>query len=539
LPLPQPVNVIHGVTFSISQEIQSRRREAGHPAPIRLLSRKRAPRAVRLATALAGLVAIGAYLFVALSRLAYPFPVEWLESNSLVEVHRILAGQPLYPAPTAQYVPDGYPPLYFAVSAAAAGVLGVSYLPLRLVSLVSSLACFALLGRLVQRETGSATAGIGAAGAFAATYWVTDTWFDVGRVDSLFLALSIGGLYAARWMRGTRGAIAVGVLLGAAVLTKQTGLAEGVAVVGALMAGPQRRLAYTAALTEIAVIGISTLVLALTTGGWYVYYVFELMGENALNYSAFGWFWTALLSAMGIAVCAALLGARRVPLVLLAGCAALAVEGYTALVHSGGGINDVLPAYLAVALLAGLAMGNSGSAWWTASVCGVLVLAQTALLLGSFHPARAIPTSADRAVGERLLSGIKALGGTVAVPADPALSLLAGLPATAHEDAAADVLRATNQTAIASFKNSAAEAIADRGFSAIITDGPGLPLGYPSSLTRYYRQCPQPLLAGVPSALFRPVAGVAVRPVSVWLPLGRGSCPAAVSALDGTSGGTR
>ena len=79
---------------------------------------------VRLAAALAGLVAIVAYLFVALSRLDYPFALEWLEGNSLVEVHRILAGQPLYPAPTAGYVPDGYPPLYFAVSAAAARVLG-------------------------------------------------------------------------------------------------------------------------------------------------------------------------------------------------------------------------------------------------------------------------------------------------------------------------------------------------------------------------------------------------------------------------------
>ena len=184
-------------------------------------------------------------------------------------MHRILAGQPLYPAPTAGYVPDGYPPLYFSVSAAAARVLGVSYLPLRLVSLVSSLACFALLARLVQRETGSIAAGTGAAGVFAATYFATGTWFDIGRVDSLFLALSIGGLYAARWMRGTRGAIAAGVLLAAAALTKQTGLAEGVAVIAVLLAGPRRRLACVAALTEVTVLGVSTLVLGLTSGGWY------------------------------------------------------------------------------------------------------------------------------------------------------------------------------------------------------------------------------------------------------------------------------
>ena len=237
------MNVIHSVTSRSSPDVKPRPRAAGQPAPARPSWRPSAPRAARIAAALAGLVAIGAYLFVALSRLDYPFTLEWLEGNSLVEVHRILAGQPLYPAPTVGYVPDGYPPLYFAVSALAARLFGVSYLPLRLVSLVSSLTCLALLARLVQRETGSIAAGIGAAGVFAATYFATGTWLDVGRVDSLFLALSVGGLYAARWMRGMPGAVAAGVLLAAAALTKQTGLVEGVTVMAVLLAGPRRRLA--------------------------------------------------------------------------------------------------------------------------------------------------------------------------------------------------------------------------------------------------------------------------------------------------------
>jgi hypothetical protein len=520
------------MTFSSSPEIQARPQDARQPSPAGPLWRVRAARAVRLAAALAGLVAVCAYLVIALSRLTYPFTVEWLESNSLVEVHRILAGRPLYPAPAAGYVPDGYPPLYFAVSAAAASVLGVSYLPLRLVSLVSSLVCFALLGRLVQRETGSVAAGVGAAGLFAATYFATDTWFDVGRVDSLFLALSVGGLYAARWMRGTPGAITAGVLLAAAFLTKQTGLAEGVVVIATLLAGPRRRLACVAALAEFTVIGVSTLLLVLTSGGWYVFYVFRLMSEHPLNFSSFGWFLTALLGALGMAACAALIGARRVPPVLLAGCAALAVEGCAALVHSGGSSNDMLPAYLAVALLAGLALGGKPSGLATA-VAGVLVLAQTALLLAGFHPSHAIPTSADRAVGERLTAGLRAFGGTVAVPADPGLSLLAGMAPVAQQDAVHDVLRASDQAAIASFRVSIADAVAARRFSAIITDGPGPPPGYPPSVSRYYRQCPQPLLAGVPAAVFRPVAGIGARPAWLWLPRGRGSCQSAVSVIDG------
>jgi len=53
-----------------------------------------------------------------------------------------------------------------------------------------------------------------AAGLLAATYFATYTWFDLGRVDSLFLALSVAGLYAARWAGSTRGAVVAGLLLG-------------------------------------------------------------------------------------------------------------------------------------------------------------------------------------------------------------------------------------------------------------------------------------------------------------------------------------
>ncbi len=517
--------------------------------------------AARLTAALLGLAVIAAYLVIALSRLTYPFTIEWLESNSLVEVHRILTGQQLYTAPSVGYVPDGYPPLYFAFSAAVASVLGPSYLSLRLVSLVSSLVCFALLGRLVQRETGSAGAGIAAMGVLAATYFATGTWFDVGRVDSLFLAFSTAGLYAARWMLRTRGAVAAGILLAAAFLTKQSGLAEGVAVLAALAAGPRRRLAVPAVLTYGAVLASSTLVLGLTSHGWYLYYVFEQMAGQPLKDAAIGQFWTvSLLPVVGIAVCAAVLGARRTPLVLLAGCVALVVEGYAALVHGGGTVNDLLPACLAVALLAGLAMGGAPgglvsdgadrlarariagwranrSGGWIAAAASGLVIAQLAVLVSGFRPAQAIPVTADRAIGARLTAGLRALGGTVAVPADPGLDLIAGQPAVAHQGAVADVLRATDRNAIVSFTRSAARAVAGQRFSAIIIEQTDDLADFPSDLDRYYRRCPQMLLSDVPSAWFRPVTGARVRPVWVWLPVGRGSCAAAAAVLSGSGTG--
>ena len=523
-------------------------------------SRWDALRAARLGGALIGLAAIATYLVIALFRLTYPFPLEYLESNSLVEVQRIMTGHVLYAAPAVGYVPDGYPPLYFATSAAAASVLGLSYLPLRLVSLVASLVCFAVLARLVQRETASAAAGIAAAGLLAATYFVTDTWFDVARVDSLFIALSVAALYTARWMRRTRGAVATGLLLAAAFLTKQNGLAEAVAVLTVLAFGPRRRLAWLAALTYGAVLGISTLALGLTSRGWYVFYVFVLLSEHTLKYAAFGQFWTVyLLPMLGIACCALVLGVRRTPLVLAAGSTALVVESYAALVHSGGRVNDLLPAYLAVALLAGLAMGGHRGGlvsfcadrlargrlvnWraglagrWVAAAAAALVIAQMAVLVNGFRPGQVIPANADRAVGLRLASGMRALGGTIAVPSDPGLGLLAGLQPVAHQGATDDILRSSDPAVIASFRHTAARAVAARQFSAIVTENAGPPDGFPPDLARYYRRCPQTLLPGVPQAVFQPVAGPPGRPVYVWLPAGA-SCAATVGALNSATAG--
>ena len=157
------------------------------------------------------------------------------------------------------------------------------------------------------------------------------------------------------------------------------------------------------------------------------------------------------------------------------------------------------------------------------------------MLVNGFRPGQAIPASADRAVGLRLASGMRALGGTIAVPSDPGLDLLAGLPAVAHQGATDDVLRASDPAVIASFRRSAARAVATRRFSAIVTENAGPPDGFPPDLVRYYRRCPQALLPGVPQAVFQPVAGPA-RTAGLRMASGRGaSCAAAVRALNGAT----
>jgi hypothetical protein len=302
-----------------------------------------------------------------------------------------------------------------------------------------------------------------------------------------------------------------------------------------LLFGPRRGLARVAALTALTVVCLSTLMLKLTSGGWYTYYVFKQMSGQSLTVGNFGWFWTALATAMGLAAGAALIGARRVPRELLAGCAALAVGGYATLVHSGGAINDVLPAYLAVALLAGLALGSdpgrSSTGRLVTIAAGVLVLAQSVFLLASAHPSRALPASTGRAVGIRLIAGMRALGGDVAVSTDPSLSLQAGMGPSAAPGAVYDVLRATDQAGIVSYMHSAAAAVEAQQFSAIISSGGGKALAGPPHLLEYYQECLQPLPAG-PATLLIPVGRNQPSPAVVWIPRG-GSCQRVLSILNG------
>jgi len=484
-------------------------------------------RTARAAAAIAGLAVIGAYVSIALARLGYPGHLEILEENSLVEVNRILAGQQLYPAPSASFVPDDYTPLYFAVSAGAAGVLGHSYLPLRLVSLVASLVCFAILGRLVHGETRSRAAGMAAAGLLAATYFAVDTWFDVARVDSLFLALSIAGLYAARRAYRTRGAIAAGLLLGAAFCTKQAALVESVAVLAALAAGPRRRLAVVAS-------------------------------QHALSPGNASQFWISeLLPIFGIAICASLLGARRMPLVLLAGCGALAVEAFAARAETGSNLNDLLPVYMMIAVLAGLAMGGrpplslrvagrfARPPWlarfmqwrrgvvkgWIPVVVSGLVVVQIGVLAGGFRLSQAFPPDADRIAGQRLVTAARALGGTVAIPAAPAIAIMAGQQPAEDQVAAADVLHSSDQSAKTIFTTSLAQAVAAQKFSGIFTEFFHDLEGFPADLSRYYHRCPQAPLDGLSSVPFS--ANARALPVSVWLPIGHGpSCAVVIRMLE-------
>ena len=271
--------------------------------------------------------------------------------------------------------------------------------------------------------------------------------------------------------------------------------------------------------------------LRFTSGGWYTYYIFKQMSEHSLTYGNFSWFWTALLTATGLAAGAALIGARRVPLELLAACAALAVEGYATLVHSGGSINDMLPAYLAMALLAGLALG-SGPARWAATASGALVLAQIRLPARQRppvpggprqrHPRRRRTAGRGHAGVRRRRRGPRGPRPEPAGGNGPGRGSRRGFRRRAghrphrDRDLPAQRLRPGQGPAVQRDHHT----------------GPGAPLYDPPNLVQDYQECVQPLPAG-PATLLVPVSGGGTRPAVVWIPRGSLPAPDAISILNG------
>jgi hypothetical protein len=168
---------------------------------------------------------------------------------------------------------------------------------------------------------------------------------------------------------------------------------------------------------------------------------------------------------------------------------------------------------------------------WVPVLASALVVVQIGMLASGFRLSEAFPPNADRVADQRLAAATRALGGTVAIPADPGIAVMAGQPATEDQVAAADVLRASDQPPKTIFMASLARAVAGQKFSGIITEFHRDLRGFPADLPRYYHRCPQSPLDGALSVPFS--ANARALPVSVWLPIGhQPSCAAVARALE-------
>ncbi len=476
-------------------------------------------RARRLTTPLlmaAGGAFVLAYVFVAMSRLGYPYELEWMEGVMVDHVRRVLAGATLYPKPSIEFVSLLYPPLYYWAAAALAKILGIGFLPLRLLSFVSSLGCFALLFAIVRRETGSASSGALAAFLFAATYDRVGGWFDIARLDSFYLVLLLAATYVLRFASSAWGAALAGAILGAAFLTKQSALVIAIPLVVHAALADWRRAPWFAG-TAALVMGGGYVVLDRATAGWFHYYCFYLPSRHPRLEGGMAAFWTSdVLPAVPIAVAvAALYAATRVraeggggrffyPLL----AAGMIGSSWSVRNMVGAEVNNLLPAFAAVALLAALGWNDlRGNA--QAVTAGLLLFAQLAWL--SYDPRTHLPSAADRAAGDRLVARLSAIEGDIFVPHHGYLGRLAGKPEFAHTLAMDNLFLDDDGPARRDLEAGMRLALAEKRFAAVLLESDGR---YGVDLNSYDAR---EALFESPD-VFWPVTGGKLRPEALCLP---------------------
>ena len=428
-------------------------------------------------------------LFAAIvQRVAYPYDLEWMEGGVLVHALRLSRGEGIYVAPSVDFIPFLYTPLYPAVLAALGKVFGLGYTLGRAVSGLSVAATIAIATwALAREERGAGPAALGvpraalwplaafsAAGVFAATYPWVEGWYDLVRADAMFLAMVIGGLV---WLRAAAqrpgrgwqglwhpGVLGAGLLLGASFFAKQTGFLFVAAGGAALLAANWRAIPIYA-LGAGVVGGGGTLIMERATGGWFWRYVFMVHQQHDTNPDRFWRSFGYMLKqqpSVPIAIGVALLLAgvawavrRTRPagsggLAWFAWCWVVGVlVGAIGWATQWAHFNAYVPAMALGGLAAGAAIvGVAGAAralWprWRpagAIAAGVLVgLLGIDLARTRWKVAPLVPTAKDRAAGDKLIASIRAVEGDVFVPFHPWYPVLAGKSAHVHRMGIMDI----------------------------------------------------------------------------------------------------
>ena len=148
--------------------------------------------------------------------------------------------------------------------------------------------------------------GILASSLYAATFRLSGAWFDVGRVDSLFLFLLLLAIYIIRFHQTYSAYLLAGICLACSFLAKQTVLpiSMGLLIYCFII---DYRLAIVLAATELGLIGTSTMILNRIHDGWYNYYVFlydsflPIPGQYGVEDSMFLGFWTIDIWPLAVA----------------------------------------------------------------------------------------------------------------------------------------------------------------------------------------------------------------------------------------------
>ncbi len=478
----------------------------------------------------AGVMHILLVAFVCLSRLSYPYELEWFEGTSLVQVGRILAGELFYSPLSVNNVSVIYMPLYYYISALLASFTGLSFMPLRVISFLSSVGIGIIVFFIVKNETRSNIPGIIAAGTFAAAFKLTSYWYDIARTDMLAVFFLFAAILSLRSER--RGiTLLSGILFGAAFFTKQTTLPFFLAMMFYVLIFERKKL-FWATLSFSVIFALGWGILSLQNGQWFTYYTFLLPANHGIELHCgsvlqglqflFGhiffvmiillaWFSSSFKNIM-------ITPSNRYYWFVALTASGLSMLAY---LNRGGWINNLTPAFTSYAILFGIGMdtlANKISNWKNPRalklfLCLLWFGCSIQFVALRYHPTAQIPTNKDLQAGNMLIRKISALNGDVLILRQNYLALLAGKLPFVSQNTLAEIAGNYGQNPAAEWKNLEAEinqSIKNKRFTAIILESPDIKIE--SLLGCFKRE----IIEYASDTTFFPIEGDVSRPTVIY-----------------------
>ena len=384
------------------------------------------------------------FLYASLKRMVYPFELERVESGVLISMLRALHGQPIYVAPTVDYVPYLYAPVFYYLAAALTkitGIAGHGYAADRLLSILATIGSAACIYGLTLTTTRRRIAGIAAAGLFFACYPVLDTFYDVGRVDSLVVFFLLLALLLQR--RGYP--ILAAVVWAIAFQTKQSVLPIGIVILCAEW--PRRKQVFLSLATLLGLAAISVMLMNHAAHGWYNFYLFHIAGALPFLVRQATLFFPQMLEPMAVAwaiLFAAIILTLKTPLGAAGrffAIVSIVLYGMIWFVasHAGASKNALIPLFAWTAVLFGIAFArlldyaeSTDSSRATTVILGAVAVQLLALL---YNPRTLLPNAEATQALQRVVAQVQALPGDVYVFDHNYDAVMAGKPPHAEGEA--------------------------------------------------------------------------------------------------------
>jgi hypothetical protein len=487
-------------------------------------------KAFKYALLIIGFAFVAVFAVVAFYRIRYPFELEWMEGGVLEHVNRILLGKRLYVEPSLDFISFVYPPVYYYISAALAKIVGFGFLPLRLISFLATAGTLVFIYLIVRRETGSWFPAVLAAFLFAAMYRLSGYWFDLARVDMLFLFFLLPALYLLRFSVSVKSYFVAGIFIALSFLTKQTTLVIAAPLaVYALLADKKSCGAFLASAAGIS--ALVTLLLNSSYDGWYYYYVFGIIAKPTPSWSNFMRFWTSdllipLFAASALSAFFLYRSFREEKngfFFYAAMAAGMIGAAWLARMHNETVQNVLIPADAAIAILFGSGLHMAlraaparfpNKAPEARIVLYALCIIQFGVL--SYNPARQLPTKKDIEAGKKVVALIQQIDGEVFFPYHGYLAGFAGKRNYAHAMALYDYLRCTDDAGEYKMVRSAWQALHRKDFSAIVLDSDPYLLAWFNNLLPENYMPKQEIFND--KSVFWTRTGMRTRPETVYLP---------------------